>query len=502
MPAETVLEIRDLVKSYGAVQAVRGVSATIDRGEIVAVVGENGAGKSTIMRILAGIETADAGQIRIDGHPVEIRSPLDARALGISLAPQELTLCLDLTVSENILLGDLPANSGLLDRTRLKAEAQRRLDLLGTSGVPISAVVRELSFVERAFVQIARAMRADTRILIMDEPTAPMSQSEVDRLLSVLQGLASRGVAVLYISHRLEEVNQLASRAIVLRDGRIVGEFPREELSIDSLVAAMVGTPVSRSHADREERLRGALRLDVARAADEALADLSLQVHAHEIVGVYGVLGSGFEKLGGAIAQARTAPGGHVRVNGSEIPRDRLHQAIGAGLGYIPPERRAQGLHLGGSVAENLVMGMLRQLSRFGVLDKPAIRRTVRNWITELKIKTPSPHTEVGALSGGSQQKVLIARWLAAGSSVLLLEEPTRGVDIQTKLELYEVLRSKAQQGAAILVISSDLEEIIELSDRVLVVRGGVLAAEFDHPERTAVAAAALKPASMRQGGA
>jgi ribose transport system ATP-binding protein len=486
----------DIVKSYGAVRAVRGVGFTVDSGEIVAIVGENGAGKSTIMKILAGIETADAGQVLIADEEVEIGTPMRARQLGISLVPQELTLCLDMTVRENILLGDFPTTGpGLVDSARLDAEAARRLELLGAPGVETTAIVRDLTFVERAFVQIARAIRDDTRILIMDEPTAPMSQAEVDQLLAVLRTLAGRGVAVIYISHRLEEIVQLAQRAVVMRDGSVARELSGRDLTLDQLVASMLGTELAPTGSARKRARLGEDLLEAVHLRGSALHDLSLTVAAGEIVAVYGVLGSGFEELGACIVDGKVAAGGRIVVNGRDITGQGVPAAIAAGLGYVPPERRTQGLHLEGTVAQNLILGMLRALSRRGIVDGRAVRSTVARWIDDLRIKTPTPDTQVGALSGGSQQKVLVARWLAAGSTVLVLEEPTRGVDIATKREIYEALRAKTAEGTAVLVVSSDLEEIVEIADRVLVMRGGVLVAELAEADRVLIAAAALQPA-------
>jgi ribose transport system ATP-binding protein len=495
--AQLLLEMRGIEKHYGSVRALKGVDLAVDRGEILAVVGENGAGKSTIMRILAGIELADAGQVRIEGEPVELGSPSRALALGISLVPQELTLCLDLTVAENVLLGTFPTTGrGTLDTRALSALASDRLAAIGATGLSASAVVRDLGFVERALVQIARAIRDDTRVLIMDEPTAPMSQSEVDQLLSVLKSLSQRGVAVLYVSHRLEEIVHLADRAVVLRDGLAVAELPGEALTLESLVDAMVGEEGLTSDRQAKDRAVGDVLLDVRHATGTTLHDVSLDVSAGEIVAVYGVLGSGYEQLGSAIISAQVLPGGYVMVNGTDIAGTGVPGAVAAGLGYVPPERRAQGLHLAGSVADNLTLGMLSRLSRRGVIDTRAKRDVVQRLIRELSIKTPSAETPVLALSGGSQQKVLIARWLAAAATVLVLEEPTRGVDVQTKRELYDTLRARAAEGAAILVISSDLEEIVEIADRVLVVRAGQLAGTISEPERSAIASAALTPVS------
>ncbi len=491
-PPPRGLEVRGLTKRYGAVQALDDVSIAVSPGSPLAIVGENGAGKSTLVRIIAGLEIPDAGEIRLDGEPVRFTSPTDAQRAGIRIVPQELLLVPELSVAENVAMGSVPTSRrGIVDWPALRSLARARLDRLGLQDLDLDRQVRRLSVVERAFVQIARAMTPGARVLIVDEPTAPMGQAEVDRLLAVLDAVMAEGVAILYISHRLDEVFRLCRHAVVLRDGRLVGEFRDDALTSSALVSAMVGgrdlrVPTRADAGDAEPTLV------VRDLTGGAVRGLSLDVRPGEIVAVYGVLGSGRDELGGLIAGAAPRSAGTVTMGGATLPPGDVRAAIAAGIGYVPAERRSQGLAMDLSVRENMTLGMLGQLADRGVFRRGVERAVVEEWSTKLRIATPTMDTPVRRLSGGSQQKVLIARWLAAGATVLLLEEPTRGVDIATKAEIYRLLRQRADEGSAILITSSDLEEVVTVADRVLVARRGRITGELRGATQEAVAAAAL----------
>ncbi len=486
------LAVRGLTKSYGAVRALHDVSLAVPSGSPLAIVGENGAGKSTLVRIIAGLEVPDAGEIVLDGVPVGLASPSDAQRAGIRIVPQELLLVPELSVAENVAMGSVPTvRRGIVDWPALRALARTRLDRLGLRDLDLERPVRRLSVVERAFVQIARAMTPGARVLIVDEPTAPMGQAEVDRLLTVLRAVMDEGVSILYISHRLDEVFRLCRHAVVLRDGRLVGEFRDDALTTDALVEAMVGgrdlrLPTRADGGDADPALV------VRSLAGGAVRDMSLEVRPGEIVAVYGVLGSGRDELGALVSGAAPRTGGTVTIGGTPLPGGDVRVAIAGGLGYVPAERRSQGLAMDLSVRENMTLGMLGQLATRGVFRRGAERAVVEEWSTKLRIATPTMDTPVRRLSGGSQQKVLIARWLAAGATVLLLEEPTRGVDIATKAEIYRLLRQRAEEGSAILITSSDLEEVVTVADRVLVARRGRITAELRGATQAAVASAAL----------
>lgn len=494
-PAESsssppVLLANGLSKRFGAVEALQDVTFSVVAGEVVALCGENGAGKSTLARVIAGLVRPDAGSLTVAGTERHVGSVAESYAAGIRIAPQELTLAPNLSVAENISMGHLPLRWGILvDRTEMRRLATERLADLGIE-LDVDRRVERLTVLQKTFVQIAHAMTPGARLLIVDEPTAPMSGPEVDQLLAVLGRLTAAGIAVLYISHRLDEVFRIAHRAIVLRDGRLVADFERVRLTREALAGAMVGER-SLDIGHRRVVPGETDALQVEGLAFGVVEDLSFSVGRHEVVSIYGVSGSGREAVGMALIGAIPVTSGMVRVDGYLVaggPR----AAFEAGLGYVPGERRSQGLVPEFSIRENLTLAILRRLSRFGLLDRRSERRLTERWMEALRIAAPSGEARVTRLSGGNQQKVLLARWLARHSSVLILEEPTRGVDIATKAEIYRVLRQLADDGAAVLIISSDLEEVALVSDRVLVLRNGALAAELRGADEASIARAAL----------
>lgn len=487
-----LLQVLGVAKHYGGVQALKGVSIEVNAGEVVGIAGENGAGKSTLVRIISGLERADRGGILIDGVPLTSNSPAEHHARGIRIAPQELMLCSALSVAENICLGELPNRRGVVDRRALRTEARRRMARLGLPDMDVMRPVKSLSVVELTLVQICRAMTPGERLLIVDEPTAPMSQDEVEVLLGMLETIAASGVAILYISHRLNELLRLCGRAVVLRDGELVAELSGAELTERALVAAMFGTlelVVTGPAASIEDAEVG---LYVEGLAGGNVADVTLQVRRGEIVAVYGVLGSGRDELGALIAGSTRRTRGRVSVHGQDIAPAALRAAIAAGLGYVPSERRSQGLALELSVRDNMTMGMLQSVSRYGVLRRRQEAAIAQHWVDELRIAVPSIKTPVASLSGGGQQKVLIARWLAAGATTFVLEEPTRGVDIGTNAEIHRLLRQRADAGAAILITSSDLEVVATMGDRALVMAQGRVVAELSGATEAQIAEAAL----------
>jgi len=485
-----VLVVDRITKLYGAVEALKDVSLTVAPGEVVALCGENGAGKSTLARAVAGLVRPDTGRILVDGAERHLGSVAVAHAAGIRIAPQELTLAPSLSVAENISMGRLPRRAlGIVDHGAMRDLARRRLADLGID-IDVSVPVERLSVLHKTLVQIARSMTPGARLFIVDEPTAPMSGPEVDQLLAVLGRLTAQGIAVLYISHRLDEVFRIAQRVAVLRDGRMVADFGRAELTRAALAGAMVGGR-SLEIGHRTASATEAVALQVRGLRFETVRDLSFGVRTHEIVAVYGVSGSGREGIGLAIIGASPVEAGTVEILGVPVsggPR----QAFDAGLGYVPAERRSQGLVPEFSIRENLTLAVLRRLTRVGILDRGAERSLVERWMGALTIAAPNAEVRVMRLSGGNQQKVLLARWLAHESKVLVLEEPTRGVDIATKAEIYRVLRQLADDGVAVLVISSDLEEVALVGDRVLVMRNGALVAELQGADETEIARAAL----------
>ena len=485
------LEAVGLSKKYGSVQALADVSFTAQPGEILAICGENGAGKSTLMKVISGLTAPDTGTLLLAGVNAQLDSGSERGDSGITVVPQELTLCKDLSVAENIALGRLPTARGAVRWGEVTSDAKARLNRLGLGSLNVARRVGDLSVAEQAFVQIARAITPTTKILIVDEPTAPLSSHESDTLLAVMRQVASSGVTILFITHRLDEVLQVCDRALVLRDGRLVAELPAESMSRAALVSAMVGdadlSVPARAASSTEDAL-----LTVEALVGASLRDITFTVSRGEIVGVYGQLGSGREELGPLIAGAAKPRAGGITVGGRQLRGGDVRDAIGGGIGYVPAERRSSGLALDQSIADNILLGMIGATARHGVRRHRLERTIAQRWVTQLAISTPSTQTPVGSLSGGGQQKVLIARWLAADSKMLVLDEPTRGVDVATKAAIYRILAEQAQRGAGVLVVSSDLEEIVTVASRVLVIRDGHIVADLQSPKDTTVAAFAL----------
>jgi ABC-type sugar transport system ATPase subunit len=484
-----LLDIVDVSKAYGGVQALGGVSVKVHEGEVLAVVGENGAGKSTLVGVAAGRVVPDAGHVSVDGEPLVSHGPAEAMKAGVRLVPQELLVCADMSVLDNVLLGQRPTRFGVfLDRGSARREVKLRLDRLGVGEIDLDTPVGELSVVQRTFVQIARGLSPGARVMLIDEPTAPMDDAEVLQLLSVLRALTGEGIGIVYISHRLKEIFQLANRINVLRDGRLVAELTGDEMTYSRVISAMVGGK-SLKERGASAAVEGPVRLRVEGLDAKGIRNVSLQLRGGEILIVYGISGSGREVLGRAIVGAVPRKG-LVEIDGRRASAS-VADSVSKGLGYMPPERRTQGLDLGASVAANMTTAILRSVSRYGFLTFGRLRSIADEWIKRLAIRAPSSEVAVFSLSGGSQQKVLLARWLAAGAEVLVLEEPTRGVDVGTKAEIYRILDELASRGSAVLVITSDIEEAALLGRAALVMRHGELATRLEHPTEEALAVAA-----------
>lgn len=479
-----LLRVRGACKRFGAVQALQGVDLELGHGEVVAVLGENGAGKSTLMGVLAGSVQPDAGEIWIDGVTHRFHSPVDAQRAGVRLVPQELVLVPQLSAAENISLSRLPARRGRLDRTDMREQAKRRLAALGVTDLEVTLPVERLTVVQQAFVQIARAMVPGTRVLIVDEATAPMSGEEVEQLFGAIRRVAADGVGVLYISHRLQEISSVAGRIVVLRDGRLAGRFSVAALDREALIHAMVGEQDLSAGARASAHADGA-KLAVRGLRTRLLADVDVAVAAGEIVSVYGVSGSGREELGPAVVGAIRRTDGEVLLDGSPITGRGVRASVSAGVGYVPAERRTQGLVLDRSIADNVGLCVLEREARHGLLRGRSLQALALRYVEQLDIAAASVDAPVRSLSGGSQQKVLFARCLAANSSVLVLDEPTRGVDVGAKAEIYRALRKLAETGVAVLIVSSDLEEVATIGDRVLVLVRGRIVAQLEGERRT-----------------
>jgi len=475
-----LLEASGLVRRFPGVLALGGVDLRVRHGEAVAVIGENGAGKSTLMKILAGVQTPDSGEIRVDGRPVRIGSVRDAEKLGIALIHQELNLCDNLDVAANVFLGREPRRRGLIDRARIEKEAAGFLAAVGLD-VPPSTLLSRLAIGHQQMVEIAKALSVNARLIIMDEPTSSLSQRETEHLFRVIGDLKTRGVAIVYISHRLGEVKEVADRVVVLRDGRNSGELGKDEIEPAKMVKLMVGRDLSQFF-PHQARPPGAPALEVTglRTPAHPRRDVSLSLRAGEIVGLAGLVGAGRTELLRTLFGIDRARGGSIRVAGRELQIHSALDAIRAGVAMVPEDRKEQGLLLEMAVRENISLASLWTRKRgLGFLDPEGERTLSEETIARLRIKTPNDRQLVQFLSGGNQQKVVLGKWLALQPKILLLDEPTRGVDVGAKQEIYRVMDELAERGVAILFASSDLEEILGMSDRALVMHQGRIAGEL-----------------------
>jgi rhamnose transport system ATP-binding protein len=487
-----LLSLRHATKTFAGVHALEDVSLDLYGGEAHALVGENGAGKSTLVKILAGVHQPDAGSLVIDGRPVVLAGPAEARDAGIAVIYQEPTLFPDLSVAENVFIGRQPLRRGRrIDARAMDAEVSAIFERLGVRIDP-DRIARGLSIAEQQLVEIAKALSREAKVLIMDEPTAALSPVDVERLFSVAETLRSQGAAVLFISHRLEEVVALCQRVTVLRDGRRVLSRELAGVSVDELVRAMVGRDVAvREH---EQHSPGTAVLGVYRLTREGVfLDISFEVHAGEVVALAGLVGAGRSEVARAIFGIDRYDAGAVRVSGRKLRRGSPAAAMEAGIAFVPEDRRQHGLVMELSTARNISLASLRRLRRHGLLFASTERKFATEWAERLHVKYGSVSSPVTLLSGGNQQKVVLAKWLARKPSLLIVDEPTRGIDIATKAEVHRLLSGLADDGVAVLVISSELPEVLSVADRILVMREGRLAVELarqDASEERIIAAA------------
>jgi ribose transport system ATP-binding protein len=491
--ATPFLEMRAISKTFPGVKALDGVNLQIRQGEVLALAGENGAGKSTLMKILTGVYAPDpGGKILVEGNEIEMRDGNHARALGIGIIYQELSVVENLSVAENLFLAREPLNRvGLLDRPRMEREAKAMLETIELDVDP-STRVSELSVGQQQMVEIAKALAHQSKVIIMDEPTASLSHHETRTLLQLIKRLRERDIAVVYISHRLEEIFELADHVTVLRDGRTVDTSPIAEVTRDSLVRMMVDRELSdlypgsaSSHATGVPVLEVRdLSLRATKGAEARIRDIDFTLHRGEILGVAGLVGSGRTEIMEMIFGIRPCTGS-IAVDGKSVSIRNPHDAIEHGIGFVTEDRKAQGLVLGMNVRENFSLTHLKRYSPFQFLQRAKEDESCKQFVRSLGIKTPGTEQKVVNLSGGNQQKIVIAKWVARNPKVLIVDEPTRGIDIGAKAEVHALLARLASQGIGIIVISSDLLEVLAVSDRILIVREGRLNGEMTRAEAT-----------------
>jgi rhamnose transport system ATP-binding protein len=487
-----ILSLQHASKSFGAIHALEDVSIDLYGAEVHALVGENGAGKSTLVKILGGVHLPDTGGLQIGGHEVVLSGPAAARDAGVAIIYQEPIMFPDLTVAENIFIGRQPLRAGRrIDSGAMNAGAAEIFERLG---VPIdpARIARGLSIAEQQIVEIGKALSLDAKVIVMDEPTAALSAVEVERLFGVVETLRAAGAAVLFISHRLEEVFGLCRRVTVFRDGRLVLSRELAGLAPEDLVRAMVGRDLPERVV--QEQNIGDTVLCVERLTREGVfVDVSFEVRAGEIVALAGLVGAGRSEVACSIFGIDRYDAGSVAVSGRSLRRGSPTTAMSAGIGFVPEDRRQQGLVMEMSIGRNITLASLSRLRRVGFIHAASERRFARDWATRLRVKYGRLANPMTSLSGGNQQKVVLAKWLGRRPSLLIVDEPTRGIDIATKAEVHRLLEELASEGVAVLVISSELPEVLRLADRILVMREGRLVAEFAHAdasEETIVAAA------------
>jgi rhamnose transport system ATP-binding protein len=486
LEAMTLVRANHISKSFAGVHALRGVSFELHGGEVHALVGENGAGKSTLTKIITGACQADEGTLEINGRVVESNDPVISRSLGIAVIHQQPALFPDLTVAENISLG-LEA-SGWWRRVRWAARRRRARELLDRVGAAIDpgTVVQHLSMPEQQLVEIARALGADARILILDEPTASLSEREVERLFRMIRDLRSQGVGMIYISHRLEELFQVADRVTVLRDGVAVATRPMAEVDRTSLIRLMVGRDLTAVF-PKQTATAGEMVLELrdVGCSSANVNGVSLGVRAGEILGLAGLVGAGRTELARVLFGLTPADAGEIRLRGRPVVIGSPARAVELGIAYVPEDRRRHGVLLEMAVAPNISLAILKEIAALGWLDSARERRLAASFVERLGIRTASIDTVVGNLSGGNQQKVALARWLATNPALLILDEPTQGVDVGAKAEIHRLMGELAGKGLAIVMISSDLPEILGMSDRIAVMHDGTIMEVIDRSDAT-----------------
>ena len=475
-----VVQMEGITKRFPGVLALDGVDFHIKAGEVHALIGENGAGKTTLSKILTGIYTKDAGEIKVHGRSVDIQTPLDAQRLGIRIIHQEFNLISHMSILENMFLetlGEQPWK--FVSYKPMRVRAKEVLQALGLHISP-DTLIRDLNVAEQQMIEIASALSKEADIIIMDEPTAALTDSEADRLFEIISRLRSQGAAIVYISHKLDEIISIADRATVLRDGRLVGTKPISDLSHDKIVRMMVGRPLQnlyvRNHTPSTEVVLEIENLSVPGRVKNA----SLVAHKGEVVGITGLMGAGQYELIRAIFGAEPGASGTIRLHGRVVPIRSQWNAIQHGLGLLTENRKEEGLILPMSIVANVSLASLDQITRLGFLDHKKERKQAANYVEQLDIRTPSIDQKAAYLSGGNQQKVVLSKWLATKPKIILMAEPTRGIDVGAKAEVFRLIDELAAQGKVVLLVSSELPEVINLSDRIYVMHEGRIAAEVD----------------------
>ncbi len=492
-----LLEVSGVSKSFGPVKVLKEISFDVRPGEVHALLGENGAGKSTLIKIVAGVILADEGEVKLEGKPVRFASPREAAAQGIATVYQELLLFPDLTVAENIYLGHAPKTKwGTLDWNAMRAGARVLLDSLDSPDLDVDTIVGKLSVANRQRVEIAKALSQNAKLVIMDEPTAALADADARKLMEVVKRLRDRGVGIIYVSHRLPEIFALADRVTVLRDGTYVGTKPIGEVTEGDLVSMMVGRAIDHLF-PKVDTTPGETILEVRNLCyRNVVSDISFSLRAGEIVGIAGLVGSGRTETALTIFGITPATSGEILIDGEPVTIGSPDDARRLKIAYVPEDRGSQGLIRPQTIRENVSLAILDRIAKAFVVDRPREGSLARQAIERFGIRTRGPEQRVKQLSGGNQQKVVLAKWVATEPRVLIMDEPTRGIDVGAKAEIHALMSRLAGQGLAVLMISSELPEVLGMSDRVLVMRGGRIVGVFDRKDATPDAVGAAMTAA------
>ena len=467
------IEMRGIDKSFGSNQVLKQAGFTLESGEVHALMGENGAGKSTLIKILTGVYTKDAGTVLVDGKEVNYKNPQEAEKAGIVFIYQELNVMFDLTVEENLFMGkEIHGKFGICDKKAMQKKAQEALNILGVNISP-KTVMAELSVGQQQMVEICKALMADAKVIIMDEPTAALTQSETVALFKVIESLRKKGVSMVYISHRMEEIFELCDRITVLRDGSYIGVKNIPETNMNEIVKMMIGREIGERYPSRNVKIGKEVLKVKELTRKGTFHDVNFSVRAGEVLGVSGLMGAGRTEIMQAIFGNLSYESGTIEIDGKEVKISNPRQAMEHGIGFITEDRKTECLMLDKSIRENISLCNLRRISKSSVISREAEKNMVAEAIKDLHIKCFGSYHECNNLSGGNQQKVVLAKWILTNPKILILDEPTRGVDIGAKKEIYSIINKLAAQGVAIIMVSSELPEVLGMSDNIMVVREG-----------------------------
>lgn len=487
---QTVLvRMEKISKQFPGVQALNNAQISLRAGEVHVLMGENGAGKSTLMKVLCGSYHADSGAIYLDGKPVKITSPHSAQQYGIVMIHQELLMSENVTVAENIFMGREFMRSkvlGLMDHKRMNEEADKILNGILHAGIPVDVPVQTLSQAHKQMVEIAKAISTNARVIVMDEPTSSLGESEINSLFDLIRQLKERGTCIVYISHRMEEIFEIGDRVTVMRDGCFVRTCPLKEIDMDGLVRLMVGRELGEQYPIRTTIPSDVVALKVSHLSrGHELFDINLEVHRGEVLGIFGLVGAKRTEMAKAIFGADPKDSGEIEVLGKSVNIRSTRDAIESGIALIPEDRKLEGLVGIMGVGDNVALPVLKKLKKGPFLSRKKSEKISEEYVRKLNIKTPDQKKMVRSLSGGNQQKVVIAKWLASNSQVVIFDEPTRGIDVGAKLEIYRIINQLLEQGTGVIMISSEMPELLGVSDRIMVMREGHLVAEFSKNEAT-----------------